>query len=141
MKIAGFVTLAALSASLACDSPTDTTPAGADVRGTWEYEATQSGSALRVDGELILSAQDGSTFSGSLQMRETDASGAIRLRSGMVTGRLVQGGTIDFDVHFDEDPRRHVGALAGDSISGSWLQPEGNATITGAFTAHREATP
>ena len=129
--------LIALLAMVACESPTGATGDAVDVTGSWKFEASQTGSALRIDGTLVLAEQEGSAFTGSLQIREVDAQGIARIRSGLVTGQMLDGMTMDFDALLDDAARRHVGTLRGDSVSGSWLQAEGSASINGRFTATR----
>jgi hypothetical protein len=55
-----------------------------------------------------------------------------------VVAAASSGDTIDFDVFLEQQPRRHVGQLVGETISGTWLRLAGDgASVSGTFTAHR----
>ena len=113
---------------------------GVLAEAAWTTTAADGDAAIAVvprDGTLVLAEQEGSAFTGSLQIREVDAQGIARIRSGLVTGQMLDGMTMDFDALLDDAARRHVGTLRGDSVSGSWLQAEGSASINGRFTATR----
>jgi len=67
---------------------------------------------------------------------EVDAQGSRR-RTGTLSGRIVDSVTVDFDVFLTTVGRRHVGALARDSIQGTWVEPLDLGSASGSFAAAR----
>ncbi|MGH7555152.1 MAG: hypothetical protein ACREMQ_19290 [Longimicrobiales bacterium] len=132
----GFI-FASCAAGTACISPTDTAPRGRDVRGTWRYTAVQGAPAATLMGNLVLSEQSGSSFSGRLDVQETDAVGVQRARAGAAAGRALDDASVDFDAFLDATPRRHVARVSGDTMSGTWFQPAEGTTFAGTFRAVR----
>jgi hypothetical protein len=129
---------AACLASFACDSATDS--AGAlDITGTWEYDASQASPSLDIDGRLRIDEQEGSFFSGSAELTETDLLGTPRNRTGVLTGSLVGGAAVvQFDMFIGTASRRHVGIISdADSMAGTWAVTAVTPPITGAFSARR----
>jgi hypothetical protein len=88
---------------------------------------------------LVIAEQSGASFQGSLEVTSTiAATGEVRSIAGTVSGSAPADGTIDFDVFLEQQPRRHVGQLVGETISGTWLRLSGQgASASGTFTAHR----
>lgn len=121
---------------LACGSTTAGDDTGVNIQGTWTFAGTQVSPAVEITGELRIERQDGATLSGELETRERAVDGTIRNRVGSLSGRILEN-TVDFDVFVDAQPRRHVGRVRGDSITGTWAQTTGGGPITGAFTAQR----
>ena len=122
--------------ALGCSSSTGNDATTVDVRGTWSFAATQVAPTLEISGELRIERQDGATLSGVLETRERAVDGTIRNRVGTISGRVLES-AVDFDVFSDAQPRRHVGRVRNDSITGTWAQSSGGTPVTGAFTAHR----
>lgn len=127
----------------ACESPTDVSGSPASVLGTWSYSATQaSPTSATLNGTLVITTQTGPTFSGSFDVVETNAQGAVRRLSGLVSGRAVDSVSVDFDAFVDLVARRHLGTLAGDSIRGTWVEFEpGGGASSGAFRGARSPPP
>ena len=120
----------------ACDTPVDCAPpASANLLGTWSYTATQNApTPANLFGTLDITTQCGTTLTGSLDVTEVDAQGSRR-RTGTLSGRTVDSLTIDFDVFLTTVGRRHVGALARDSIQGTWVEPLDLGSASGSFVA------
>jgi hypothetical protein len=127
----------ALLALNACESPVDQGVQGADVRGTWSYSATQAAPAAQLTGTLTVVRQEGSTFDAELEVQERDPQGNVRNWSAVVSGRTVGADVVDFDVFVDALARRHVGRVAGDSITGTWAQLDA-APRSGTFRSRRQ---
>jgi hypothetical protein len=121
----------------ACASPSGPAAAELDVRGAWAYTASQGAPPATLVGTLTFEQQRGGDFSGRLDVREIDAAGVQRERAGGTTGRAVDGATLDFDAFLTPSPRRHVGRITGDTMSGTWVEPATNGVLTGAFRAVR----
>jgi hypothetical protein len=131
------VVLLALLLCTACDSATDGGSGALEVLGTWTYTGTQSSPPLNIHGTLRIDEQDGVYFSGSVDLTESDVQGTVRNRTGQVSGRVVGGDAVDFDVFIEAAARRHVAALRGDSMSGAWAQSSVVPAITGNFVARK----
>jgi hypothetical protein len=120
----------------ACKTPVDcATPAFASLLGPWSYTATQNApTTANLSGTLVIDTQCGTTLMGSLDVTEIDAQGSRR-RTGTLSGRTVDSLTVDFDVFLTTVGRRHVGALARDSIQGTWIEPLDLGSASGSFVA------
>ena len=128
----------------ACRSPVDSSSGNpAAVVGLWSYSATQtSPSNATLNGTLEITGQAGRDFNERLDVAETDAQGAVRRLSGVVSGRALDSVSVDFDAFLDFVARRHVGTLAGDSIRGTWVVLEpGGGTSSGSFRGARSSGP
>jgi hypothetical protein len=122
-----------------CLQPTDTGVSSVSVAGRWRYSAVQTGPlGETLEGTMIIS-QSGSSFQGSLSVTSTSAeTGEIRSLAGTVSGSAATASAIDFDVSLEQMPRRHVGQLAGDMLSGTWLRPsDQGVAASGTFSARR----
>jgi hypothetical protein len=123
-------------ALVACKSPVDcsgSTPVS--VLGSWNYAATQNApTTASLAGALSITGQCGNTFTGTLDVTETDAQGSRR-RTGTVSGRAVDSGTVTFDVFLTTVGRQHLGSVARDSMRGTWVEPNDVASASGSFLA------
>lgn len=123
-----------------CLRPTDTGLSSVSLAGRWQYSAVQTGvSAGTMNGTLVIGPQSGAGFQGSLEVTATSAeTGEIRSLAGTVSGSAPAVGAIDFDVFLEQQPRRHVGVLVGDALSGTWVRlSESGVAASGTFSAHR----
>jgi hypothetical protein len=124
----------------ACLQPTDTGIASVSLSGRWQYSAIQTGaSGGTASGTLVIGQQSGASFHGSLDVTaRSAATGEVRSIAGTVSGSAPANGAIDFDVFLEQQPRRHVGQLVGETISGTWLRVSSDgAAVSGTFTASR----
>lgn len=107
-----------------------------NVLGSWRYTAQQtSGPARTWSGMLSIDHQGTSTFSGGLDALVRDQFGGQTQSSGVVTGRVLKGSGVDFDVQEIDDTRRHVASVTGDTMRGSWTNTD--QTEVGSFVAVR----
>jgi len=123
-----------------CLQPTDTGVSSVSLAGRWQYSAVQTGaSGGTANGTLVIGQQSGASFQGSLDVTSTNAqTGEVRSIAGTVSGSAPANGAIDFDVFLEQQPRRHVGQLVGQTISGTWLRlAQDGTSASGTFTAHR----
>jgi hypothetical protein len=59
---------------------------------------------------------------------------------GLVSGSESASGVIDFDANVEASPRRHVGQIVADTITGTWIGEASNGTMSsGTFRVEREA--
>ena len=110
----------------------------APVVGTWDYVATQeSPITATITGTLKIDAQTSGNFTGSLSITLTPSGGGSpTAMSGPLTGQSVSNTAVEFDACLDACtvPWTHLGLVAGDSLTGSWIQQGGP---SGTFRAHR----
>jgi hypothetical protein len=133
----GVLTTATVSG---CLSSTAAQPSLLNLNGTWRYTGSQTGSAPEtLTGTLTISRESGTSFQGTLHVDAVSQSGQTRGLDGLVSGSE-RGNVIDFDADLETDPRRHVGQIVADTITGSWVgtSPTGAAT-TGTFRVERES--
>lgn len=136
MRVRALAVLGATMAVAACTTPTDTSPTSVQLTGSWRYTGVQtSGARITYDGTLTLSQPSGRTLTGGLDAQAQDAQGIVTRVNGVVSGRVVSESSVDFDVQFPDDIRRHVGSVSGDTIRGNWANSD--LTSLGTFTAVR----
>ncbi|MBU6365143.1 MAG: hypothetical protein KJT01_02925 [Gemmatimonadetes bacterium] len=121
--------LAAIAGCLS--SPAE--PAGTvPVAGAWQYWGTaESGASATVTGTLALSGVSAVRYQGTATLVETGADGVASRVTGPVTGRLLDGGVMDFTAVVGGVPRTHVGTLRGDTITGRWFVVEAAGMVAG----------
>jgi len=136
------VLLAVAATAAACDSPTDCGGAPAALLGRWNYLATQTApSAATVTGILTLEAGCPS-FEGSLDGTEQDDHNNSAPVHAVVTGQVLDTASILFDAFIGVAGRRHLGAVAHDSLRGTWVeQSTGGIARSGSFVAAKVVTP
>ena len=134
--------LSAAALLTGCASPVGADGNAPDLRGTWSYQAQQNAPVLSLSGTMEISGQNGRTFNGQLQVIETNLAGVQRQLSGIVSGTAPNAATVDFDAFLEQTGRRHVGRVAGDSITGSWVDDSGSdVPRTGTFKLRRMGQP
>ena len=124
----------------ACNNATSpSAPTGRNVSGRWNYAAAASDGASVLNGTLDVTRQDGTTISGLLDARELDRYGIARTIQGIMGGRVVSDASVEFDVVLAAGrTRRHLGAFAGDSVRGTWIETSAvQVTGTGTFRGAR----
>jgi hypothetical protein len=125
-----------------CLSSTDPQPSLLALRGTWAYTGVQSGPVPEsMTGTLAISTESGIAFQGRLDLVVVNQqTGQTRLLGGLISGTEASTSVIDFDASLEISPRRHVGQLVADTITGTWIgnSPDGTMT-TGTFRAERES--
>jgi hypothetical protein len=130
----------ALLSMVACLQPTDTGVSSVSLAGRWQYSATEAGASPRnLNGTLVISQQSGASFQGTLSVSSTNTeTGETQSLAGTVSGSAPKAGAIDFDVSLEQLPRRHVGQLVGETLTGTWLRlSEQGVAATGTFSARR----
>ncbi|HTR21970.1 MAG TPA: hypothetical protein VMH88_14050 [Gemmatimonadales bacterium] len=128
-------------ATAACVSTTDSSgqPPVA-LTGAWDYAAIQTTpTPATLSGTLTVASQAGHAFQGSIDVMEVDSASGVFHFTGPVSGEALDSTTLDFDVFLTATARRHVGTVAHDSMSGSWVEQGGMVTKAGSFRAARRA--
>lgn len=132
-----------VAAAFSCAPPTaDGGPIRVELLGQWDYDAVQtSPPTATLAGVLVITGQAGTAISGALDVTETEGS-TVRNLTGVVSGQAPDSVDIDFDAFFDVTGRRHLGAVAHDTLRGTWAeQSSGGELRSGTFRAVRRASP
>lgn len=132
------VTSSLLSACLKSTAPQDSV---AQLNGSWNYTGVQTGPVREtLSGTLTISRESGASFQGRLDLVGVNAqSGQTRVLGGLVSGAESATDIIDFDADLESSPRRHVGHIVADTITGTWIGSSPDGTMSsGTFRVERE---
>ena len=135
------LTVVACLLFVACLKSTEPSPSLLQLYGTWTYTGVQT-SPIRenLSGTLTISRESGTSFQGRLDLVATNAqTGQSTVLGGLVSGAESGSDVIDFDADLETAPRRHVGQIVADTISGTWVGPSGNGAMSsGTFRIERQ---
>jgi hypothetical protein len=142
-RLARSLAVAILLAASACLKSTEPQPSTLQLNGTWSYAAVQTGPVQEtLSGTLTISRESGTSFQGRLVLLGTNSqTGETRPLNGLVSGSESAGNVIDFDFDADVEttPRRHVGQIVADTITGTWIGEGSNGAMSsGTFRVERE---
>lgn len=115
-------------------------PSSIDLAGSWNYTGLQTGQVREtLSGMLTISGESGSTFQGRLDILSVNTqTGLARTLGGLVSGAQSKSNLIDFDANLEATPRRHVGQIVADTMSGTWVGSASDGSIiSGTFRAER----
>jgi len=135
LAVAGSVLMAG------CLKSTEPQPSSLQLAGTWDYTGEQTGPVREtLVGTLTISGESGTSFQGRLELVGTNTqTGETKALSGLVSGAQ-SGAVVDFDASVETTPRRHVGQIKADTITGTWVgDGTGGAVASGTFRVEREA--
>jgi hypothetical protein len=138
-RLGAFV-LAASFLAAGCLKSTEPMPSSLQLAGTWSYSGEQTGPVREaLAGTLTISGESGSSFQGHLELVGTNSqTGETRALTGLVSGAQ-SGAVVDFDATLEATPRRHVGEINGDTITGTWVgDGSGGAMSSGTFRVERQ---
>ena len=137
--LTGLAVALATGLASSCASPTDSAGHdGASLVGRWSFTAAQTTpESAELVGTLEITSSRGAGFDGRLDAVLVDGAGTARRVGGVVTGRRLDGVTVDFDAFLSGGARRHLGTLAGDSLRGQWVEPSESGIASGSFVARR----
>jgi hypothetical protein len=125
----------------ACLRSTEAQPSLLQLNGSWNYTGVQSGPVPEnLTGKLTISRESGTSFQGRLDLVGVNAqTGETRVLGGLVSGSESAPRVIDFDADVESMPRRHVGQMVADTITGTWIGSSSNGTMSsGTFRVERE---
>jgi len=129
----------AVALTVACSSPTGSCEVAGGIVGQWNYQATQESPRRgTVAGSLVIASSNCADFQGVMDVVETLSSGESRRIAGPVSGTLIDQSLVQFEASVGGGNRAHFARLAGDSITGSWVESSGTAVGTGQFTGRRQ---
>ena len=137
----GALVLASSSLLSACLKSTEPQASSLDLNGSWRYTGVQTSPPREaLIGTLTITRESGTSFQGMLVLDATnEQTQQIRLLNGSVTGSGSGSNVIDFDANVDSPPRRHVGTIVADTITGTWIGSSPNGTTSsGTFRVERE---
>ncbi|MEX2110875.1 MAG: hypothetical protein WD802_09750 [Gemmatimonadaceae bacterium] len=141
LPIRALLSLSVVTLLSGCLSSTATKPSELQLIGDWTYTAVQT-SPLRENlaGQFRIISESGTSFQGRLDnvLATNEATGQTRVLDGTVSGSA-EGNVIDFDANIESTPRRHVGQIVGETITGTWVSSSaGGGMSSGTFRAERE---
>lgn len=126
----------------ACLRSTEAQPSLLQLAGSWSYSGEQTSSPVReiLTGTLDISSESGMSFQGWLVIEGVNSqTDQRRSLDGPVSGTEQASNVIDFDADVESTPRRHVGQLVADTITGTWVGASPNGVMSsGTFRAERE---
>ena len=125
----------------ACLRSTEPQPSSLALNGSWTYTGVQSGPVREtLSGTLIISRESGTSFQGRVDLVGVNGlTGSSRSLNGLVSGSASGTNVIDFDADLETTPRRHVGTIAADTITGTWVGSSSDGTVSsGTFRIVRE---
>jgi len=125
-----------------CLKSTEPQPSLLQLNGTWNYTGIQTGPVREtLSGTLTISRESGTSFQGRLDLVAVNSqTGESRVLGGLVSGSESASDVIDFDADVESSPRRHVGQIVADTISGTWVGSASDGTMSsGTFRVERES--
>jgi hypothetical protein len=125
----------------ACLQSTEPQASVLQLNGSWNYTGIQTGPVREtLTGTLTISRESGNSFQGRLDLVGVNAqSGQSRVLGGLVSGSESATHVVDFDADLESSPRRHVGQIVADTITGTWIGSSSDGTMSsGTFRVERE---
>jgi len=133
---AGFLAVSLISACLRSTGPQ---PSQIQLAGTWSYTGVQTSPVREsLSGTLNISSESGMSFQGRVDLVGVNQANQSRVLGGLVSGSELGTDMVDFDASVETTPRRHVGQIVADTISGTWIgsAPDGTRS-SGTFRVQR----
>jgi hypothetical protein len=133
--------LALLVLLSACLKSTEPQPSLIQLNGSWNYTGIQTVPVPEtLSGTLNITRESGTSFQGRLDLVGVNSQQQPRLLGGPVSGSESGTDLIDFDADLLEaTPRRHVGQIVADTITGTWVGSSSDGTMSsGTFRVERE---
>jgi len=133
--------IASIVLATGCLKSTEPQPSLLQLNGTWSYTGVQT-SPIRenLSGTLTISRESGTSFQGRLDLIATNTqTGQSTVLGGLVSGAESGSDVVDFDADVETTPRRHVGQIVADTISGTWVGSSSTGTVSsGTFRVERQ---
>lgn len=129
----------AVSLISACLRSTGPQPSQIQLAGTWSYTGVQTSPVREsLSGTLNISSESGMSFQGRVDLVGVNQANQSRVLGGLVSGSELGTDVVDFDASVETTPRRHVGQIVADTISGTWIgsAPDGTRS-SGTFRVQR----
>jgi hypothetical protein len=126
----------------ACLKSTEPQPSLLQLNGSWNYTGIQTVPVPEtLTGTLTISRESGTSFQGQLDLVGVNSqTQQQRILNGSVSGSESGTDVIDFDANLAQEttPRRHVGQIVADTITGTWVSSADGAMASGTFRVERE---
>jgi hypothetical protein len=124
----------------ACLKSTEPQPSLLQLNGSWNYTGVQTVPVREMlTGTLIISRESGTSFQGQLNLVGVNSqTQQQRILTGSVSGSESGTDVIDFDANLETTPRRHVGQIVADTITGTWVSSADGTMASGTFRVERE---
>jgi hypothetical protein len=126
----------------ACLKSTEPQPSLLQLDGSWNYTGIQTVPVREtLTGTLTISRESGTSFQGTLVLQGTNSqTQQQRNLNGSVSGSESGTDVIDFDASLAQEttPRRHVGQIVADTITGTWVSSADGPMASGTFRVERE---
>jgi hypothetical protein len=137
---AGVLPFLVLLLGAGCLKSTAPEPSALQLDGSWKYTGVQTQPVREtLAGTFTVSRESGASFQGRLDIVATnEQTGQSTVLGGLVSGTESGKNVIDFDANL-ETVRRHVGQIVADTITGTWIGPSPDGTVSsGTFRVERE---
>jgi hypothetical protein len=137
--VVGAAALVAAFLTSACLRSTGPQPSLIQLAGTWNYTGVQTSPVREtLTGTLAIQTESGTSFQGRVDLVGVNQAGQSRTLGGLVSGAEQGTDVIDFDASVETTPRRHVGQIVADTISGTWIGSAPDGTMSsGTFRVQR----
>ncbi len=138
--VIGALTFVGAALVSGCLKSTEPQPSTLQLDGSWNYTGIQTGPVREtLSGTLTISRESGTSFQGRLDLVAVNSqTGQSRVLGGLVSGSESGSDVIDFDADVETSPRRHVGQIVADTISGTWVGSATDGTMSsGTFRVER----
>jgi hypothetical protein len=125
----------------ACLKSTEPQPSLLSLNGSWSYTGVQTSPVQEtLTGTLTISRESGTSFQGRLDLVGVNSqTGQNRVLGGLVSGSASDTDVIDFDANLEATPRRHVGQIVADTMTGAWVGAAADGSMaSGTFRVERE---
>src|SRR5207253_11313682 len=131
-KVAAMLALTTCALLSACLKSTEPQPSLLQLNGSWNYTGVQTSPVHEtLTGTLMISRESGTSFQGRLDLVGVNSqTGQSRVLGGLVSGSASGSDVIDFDASLESTPRRHVGQILADTISGTWIGSSSDGTMS-----------
>ena len=140
-RVAALLTLTSCVILSACLKSTEPQPSLLALDGSWNYTGVQTSPVPEtLTGTLTISRESGTSFQGQLYLVGVNSqTGQNRVLSGLVSGSASDTDVVDFDAHLEATPRRHVGQIVADTMTGTWVGAAADGSMaSGTFRVERE---
>jgi hypothetical protein len=123
-----------------CLKSTEPQPSLLALSGSWNYTGVQTSPVHEtLTGTLTISRESGMSFQGRLDLVGVNSqTGQNRVLGGLVSGSASDTEVVDFDANLEATPRRHVGQIVADTMTGTWVGAAAEGSMaSGTFRVER----
>jgi hypothetical protein len=139
-SLATLLTLTSCVMISGCLKSTEPQPSLLALSGSWNYTGVQTSPVHEtLTGTLTISRESGMSFQGRLDLVGVNSqTGQNRVLGGLVSGSASDTEVVDFDANLEATPRRHVGQIVADTMTGTWVGAAAEGSMaSGTFRVER----